>query len=598
MYGRSLWFFLRHRWISALIWVVCLAGHGAICFTSSPSRFCRSATARSSAASSSAQEGSSPDQMHAYQEQVEEVMQANPAVDMTFTMTGNSSSFPSNQGFVLAFLKDPRQARRRSPAVAGQLMGAIDRSSPGRADVSAAEPVLQISTGATANHAGPVRLRALRRRSRTRCTPSAGKIDGRSCTQYPGFLFVNSDLFNHTPNLQIDILRDQAKLYGVSETRILSAAAQRLFAELHLPDQEAQRSVPGDSRSRTTTTAPSPQNLSLLYIKSDDGQRMVPLQRGDQLASVARAAVGESHQPVHQRHVLLQPEARLHHRRRPRISSEDAAKQILPPDIRGGLQGEALTFQRHRVEPDHPDGPGRLRDVRDPGILYESYLHPITVLSSLPVALVGGLLTLWLFHAEASLYAFIGMFMLMGIVKKNGIMIVDFAQQRVAQGMHGRPGHSRRQHGPLPAHHDDHAGGADGRAADRAGLRRRRRFAAAAGAGGRRRIDRFAVHHAVRHAGDLSLSRRIPGKGAGPHQLLPLDTRARQRRRSGAIRAHRAAWLGRLNRWIDARTRSPSALAIAADARVLALLRSAERLHGRPEVCEAHGRSRRRPTRN
>ena len=68
-------------------------------------------------------------------------------------------------------------------------------------------------------------------------------------------------------------------------------------------------------------------------------------------------------------------------------------------------------------------------------LLYESYLHPITVLSSLPVALVGGLLTLWLFGAEASLYAYIGMFMLMGIVKKNGIMIVDFAQQRVEQGI-------------------------------------------------------------------------------------------------------------------------------------------------------------------
>ncbi|MGD0541436.1 MAG: efflux RND transporter permease subunit, partial [Tepidisphaeraceae bacterium] len=68
------------------------------------------------------------------------------------------------------------------------------------------------------------------------------------------------------------------------------------------------------------------------------------------------------------------------------------------------------------------------------GILYESYVHPITVLSSLPVALVGGLLTLYIFNAEASLYAFIGMFMLMGIVKKNGIMLIDFALQRMAQG--------------------------------------------------------------------------------------------------------------------------------------------------------------------
>ena len=68
-------------------------------------------------------------------------------------------------------------------------------------------------------------------------------------------------------------------------------------------------------------------------------------------------------------------------------------------------------------------------------ILYESYLHPITVLSSLPVALLGGLLTLWLFGAEASLYAYIGMFMLMGIVKKNGIMIVDFAENLVRKGV-------------------------------------------------------------------------------------------------------------------------------------------------------------------
>src|SRR5207247_5071998 len=67
-------------------------------------------------------------------------------------------------------------------------------------------------------------------------------------------------------------------------------------------------------------------------------------------------------------------------------------------------------------------------------ILYESYVHPLTVLSTLPTALVGGLLTLHLFGEQASLYAFVGMFMLMGIVKKNGILIVDFARQLVAAG--------------------------------------------------------------------------------------------------------------------------------------------------------------------
>src|SRR5206468_10009047 len=114
---------------------------------------------------------------------------------------------------------------------------------------------------------------------------------------------------------------------------------------------------------------------------------------------------------------------------------EKAAKQVLPPGLLGEFRGEALTFR---------DTVSSLTILMFLAvfvmyvilaILYESYLHPITVLSSLPVALVGGLLTLWVFGAEASLYAFIGMFMLMGIVKKNGIMIVDFAQQRVEQGV-------------------------------------------------------------------------------------------------------------------------------------------------------------------
>ena len=68
------------------------------------------------------------------------------------------------------------------------------------------------------------------------------------------------------------------------------------------------------------------------------------------------------------------------------------------------------------------------------GILYESWFHPITVLSSLPVAAVGGLLTLLLFHSELSLYSYIGMFMLIGIVKKNGIMMVDFAVEQRRAG--------------------------------------------------------------------------------------------------------------------------------------------------------------------
>jgi HAE1 family hydrophobic/amphiphilic exporter-1 len=113
---------------------------------------------------------------------------------------------------------------------------------------------------------------------------------------------------------------------------------------------------------------------------------------------------------------------------------ESTAAQVVPITLRGSLQGEALTFQQtmHSLVMLMFLAVFVMYVIL--GILYENYLHPLTVLSALPVALVGGLLTLWLFGDEASLYAFVGMFMLMGIVKKNGIMIVDFAIQRIYKG--------------------------------------------------------------------------------------------------------------------------------------------------------------------
>ena len=156
------------------------------------------------------------------------------------------------------------------------------------------------------------------------------------------------------------------------------------------------------------------------------------------------------------------------------------------------------------------------------GILYESYVHPITVLSSLPVALVGGLATLMLFHQEASLYAYIGMFMLMGIVKKNGIMIVDFASHRVNNGERADQAiHDASMDRFRPILMTTLAA-VDRRGADRAGLRCRWLEPSTAGVGDCRRVDRVPVHHALRYAGDLSVSGGFPGEGTGSHEVLPI----------------------------------------------------------------------------
>jgi hydrophobic/amphiphilic exporter-1 (mainly G- bacteria), HAE1 family len=429
LYGRSLWFFLRQRWVSALAWVICLLGTGYL-FYVVPKAFLPVGDSSFVRGVFVAQEGSSPDQMHDYQLQSEKALQANPAVEMTFTMSGNNSYLPSNQGVVLAVLKDPDK-RPSIQAVSGQLMGAISASVPGLLAFLQPNPVLQISTGATSNFQGQFAY-SLSGIDPAQVYSVAGKLMAKMF-EYPGFLFVNSDLFNHTPNLQVDILRDQAKVYGVSEARILTllhnAYSQNYAYLIKRPNDQYQVILEVADIDRS-----DPQNLNLLYIKSDDGQRMVPLRAVTSWHSVLG--------PQSVNHINQFTSVTIFFNLKPGYTIgqatqfvESAAQQILPLDVRGSLQGEALTFR---------DTVASLTILMVLAvfvmyvilaILYESYLHPFTVLSSLPVALVGGLLTLWVFHAEASLYAFIGMFMLMGIVKKNGIMIVDFAQQRVEQGV-------------------------------------------------------------------------------------------------------------------------------------------------------------------
>jgi HAE1 family hydrophobic/amphiphilic exporter-1 len=176
-----------------------------------------------------------------------------------------------------------------------------------------------------------------------------------------------------------------------------------------------------------------PRDLSFLYIKSDDGKSLVPL---NALVTWKRSL---GLQAVN--HLNQFTSVTLSFNLKPGVALGDAtdfvtktAAEVIPPTLRASLQGEAQTFST------------TVRDLTILmflavfvmyvilAILYESYLHPVTVLSTLPTALVGGLLTLYLFGQQASLYAFVGMFMLMGIVKKNGIMIVDFALHRVAAG--------------------------------------------------------------------------------------------------------------------------------------------------------------------
>jgi HAE1 family hydrophobic/amphiphilic exporter-1 len=427
VYGRSLWWFLRHRWISALTWAACMAGT-ILLFTVVPKAFLPVGDSSFIWGVMIGKEGSSPDQMQALQNQSAEIMRQDPAVGATFTLTGNSQFLASNQGLLLAFLEPP-QVRSPIQAVAGRLMGRL-ATIPGVFPFLRPMPVLNISTGATNQNQGQYAY-ALSGVSPAQVYDVAQKLIAR-LRQYPGFVTVSSDYFANTPSLEIDIRRDQARIYGVSETRILNllrnAYSQNYLYLIKKPEDQYQviLEVKDNERSK-------PEDLSLLYIKSDDGKNLVPLS-----ALVTWKELLGSQTVAHLNQFTS---VTIFFNLKPEIAIGDAtdfinkaAAEIVPPTVRASLQGEALTFR------------DTVRDLTILmalavfvmyvilAILYESYVHPLTVLSTLPTALVGGLLTLFLFGQQASLYAFVGMFMLMGIVKKNGIMIVDFARQRVNAG--------------------------------------------------------------------------------------------------------------------------------------------------------------------
>jgi HAE1 family hydrophobic/amphiphilic exporter-1 len=250
--------------------------------------------------------------------------------------------------------------------------------------------------------------------------------------EYPGFLSVSSDFYNNTPNVDISLRREQAKTYGVSETRILTllrnAYSQNYLYLIKKPEDQYQVILEMADKARS-----QPEDLLRLYIRSDDGQRLVPL--GELVTW--KSTLGP--QAVH--HLNQFSSVTLFFNLKPGVALGDATNfinkasaEVVPATVRAELQGEAQTFSNTVTSLTILMALAVFVMYVILAILYESYVHPLTVLSTLPTALVGGLLTLLLFRQEASLYAFVGMFMLMGIVKKNGILIVDFARQRVDAG--------------------------------------------------------------------------------------------------------------------------------------------------------------------
>ena len=177
----------------------------------------------------------------------------------------------------------------------------------------------------------------------------------------------------------------------------------------------------------------------------------------------------------------------------------------LPPSITTSFQGAAQAFQDSLSSEVFLLVAALVTVYIVLGVLYESYIHPVTILSTLPSAGIGALLALMLAGKDLDVIGIIGIVLLIGIVKKNGIMIVDFALE--AERQHGKaPEEAIFQASlhALPADPDDDVGGHPRRPAAAGRHRHRLGAAPAVGVGHHRRLDREPDADSVHHAGDLS----------------------------------------------------------------------------------------------
>ena len=241
----------------------------------------------------------------------------------------------------------------------------------------------------------------------------------------PGLLDVNSDLQLASPQVLVDVNRDKAQALGVSpqqvEDALYAAYGNRQVSLIYTPSNEYRVILEVEPQYQR-----SPDALTKLYIRSSGGQ-LVPL---DTVAKLDRT-VG----PLTINHWGQLPAVTISFNLAPGKALGDGANEIedllrnmrLPASISANFHGTVQAFQ------DSFRGLSILLVVAVLviyivlGILYESLIHPLTILSGLPSAMFGALLTLKVFHLEIDLYAFVGLIMLFGIVKKNAIMMIDFA---------------------------------------------------------------------------------------------------------------------------------------------------------------------------
>jgi len=365
--------------------------------------------------------------MAEHQRKVADIVRADPAVAYVNSTVGvGGPNTVGNSGRMLVALK-PRKERDDLQTIIGRLRRSANVV-PGMQIFF--QPIQNINLGGRLNKSQyQYTLQSNDTQTLYTITPQMrDKI-----AQLPGLLDVTTDLYVKNPQVTVEVDREKAGVYGVTVDQVrqelYNAFGSRQVATIYTPANDYQVILESLPEYRA-----DPNDLSRIYLKTTNGT-VVPL------SAVTRfvPSVG----PLQINHQGQQPAVTISFNLAPGYSLGDAVSAIqrlerdenLPASIATSFQGTTQVFQEAQK--------GQFVLVLAAifaayvvlGILYESFIHPITIISGLPSAGIGAILTLMLFKMDLSVIAMIGIVMLVGIVKKNAIMMIDFALERRRVGL-------------------------------------------------------------------------------------------------------------------------------------------------------------------
>ncbi len=364
-------------------------------------------------------QGISFDSMKQHQLALNEILLKNPNVEGFMSSVGaGGPSVSGNQGRMFVKLKSRHERSMHVEQVVQQLRPQFAQV-PGIAAYPQNVPPIRIGGTFTKS----LYQMTLQSPDTNELYDIAPKFEAK-LRELPQLQDVTSDLQIKNPQVNVEIDRDKASALGITANKLESGLSMAYSAvqvsTIYAPNNQYQVIMQVQDEFQRDPTA-----LSLLYIRSS-GNQLVPLRSVSKLSQ----SVG----PLSVNHLGQLPAVTLSFNTKPGVSLGTAvdavnkvARQTLPSSITSSFQGTAQAFQSSM------QGLGLLLLAATLviyivlGVLYESFIHPLTILSALPFAGFGALVTLLLFGSDLNVYAFVGIILLVGLVKKNGIMMIDFA---------------------------------------------------------------------------------------------------------------------------------------------------------------------------